>query len=139
MGGQLALVSAALCPQVTAVIANQPSGADCNGDLHGRKAGYPYWPSHDPKVMATALDFDIVNFALRIKVPVLASIGFIDTTSPPAGIWTVLNQIPGAKEVGTTIELDHTSRAPEKRAAFRSRVAEVLDLLLHGGQFRPNQ
>ena len=139
MGGQQALVSAGLCPQVTAVIANQPSGADSNGDLHGRKAGYPYWPSHDPKVMETALYFDIVNFAPRIKAPVLASIGFIDTTSPPVGIWTVLNQIPGPKEVVTMIELDHTSRTPEKRGAFRSRAAEVLDILLHGGQFRPNQ
>ena len=139
MGGQQALVCSGLRPQVTAVIANQPSGADSNGDLHGRKAGYPYWPSDDLKVMKTALYFDIVNFAPRIKAPVLASVGFIDTTSPPAGIWTFLNQIPGPKEVATMIELDHTSRTPEKRGAFRSRVAEVLDILLRGGQFRPNQ
>jgi cephalosporin-C deacetylase-like acetyl esterase/tetratricopeptide (TPR) repeat protein len=139
MGGQQALVCSGLHPQVTAVIANQPSGADSNGDLHGRKAGYPYWPSDDPDVMKTALYFDIVNFAPRIKAPVLASVGFIDTTSPPAGIWTFLNQIRGPKELVTMIELDHTSRTPEKRGAFRSRSAEVLDILLRGGQFRPNQ
>jgi cephalosporin-C deacetylase len=139
MGGQQALVSAALRPQVTAVIADQPSGADSNGDLHGRKAGYPYWPSHDPEVMASALYFDVVNFAPRIKAPVLASMGFIDTTSPPAGIWTALNQLSGPKEVVTMIELDHTSRTPEKRGAFRSRREEVLDALLRGEQFRPNQ
>lgn len=139
MGGQQALVTAGLRPQVTAVIANQPSGADSNGDLHGRKAGYPYWSSEDPEVMATALYFDLVNFAPRIKAPVLASMGFVDTTCPPAGIWTVLNQLSGPKEVVTMIELDHTSRTPEKGGAFRSRAEEVLDTLLRGGQFKPKQ
>ena len=125
MGGQQALVGAALRPdRVTAVIANQPSGADLNGDLHGRKAGYPYWPAHDPQVMATAPYFDIVNFAPRITAPVLASMGFVDTTSPPAGIWTVLNQLSGPKEVVTMIELDHTSRTPERRGAFRARATK---------------
>jgi len=139
MGGQQALVTAALRPQVTAVIVNQPSGADYNGELHGRKAGYPYWLCEDPIVMATAPYFDVVNFAPRIQAPVLASMGFIDTTSPPAGIWTTLNQIPGPKEVVTMIELDHTSRTPDTQGIFRSRAAAVLDVLLHGGQFRPNR
>jgi cephalosporin-C deacetylase len=138
MGGQQALVISALRPQVSAVIVNQPSGADSNGELHGRKPGYPYWPSGDPKVMATALYFDPVNFAPRIHASVLASMGFIDTTSPPAGIWTVLNQIPGRKEVITMIELDHTSRTPDRQGAFRSRASAVLDILLHGDQFQPN-
>jgi len=83
MGGQQSLVTAGLRPQVTAVIVNEPSGADSNGDLHGRKAGYPNWPSKDPKVMETALYFDTVNLASRIKAPVLAASGFIDTTAPP--------------------------------------------------------
>ena len=49
MGGQQSLVTAALNPKVTAVIVNEPAGADSNGDLHGRKAGYPFWPASDPK------------------------------------------------------------------------------------------
>jgi cephalosporin-C deacetylase-like acetyl esterase/tetratricopeptide (TPR) repeat protein len=139
MGGQQALATAGLRPQVTAVIVHQPSGADSNGEVAGRKTGYPYWPSDDPRVMATALYFDTVNFAPRIKAPVLASIGFVDTTSPPAGIWTMLNQIPSPREVVTMIDLDHTNRTPDKQGAFRSRAAEVFDILLHGGQFKPNQ
>jgi dienelactone hydrolase len=56
MGGQQALVLAGLRPEkITAVLACVPSGADTNGDLHGRKAGYPNWPSDDPEVMRTAL------------------------------------------------------------------------------------
>ena len=37
--------------------------------------------------MQTALYFDTVNFATRIKAPVLAGMGSIDTISPPAGIF----------------------------------------------------
>jgi len=73
MGGHQSLVAAGLNPKVTAVVVNEPAGADSNGDLHGRRAGYPNWPSDDPKVMETALYFDTVNFASRIKAPVLAA------------------------------------------------------------------
>jgi len=42
MGGQQSLVTAGLNPgRVTAVVVNEPSGADSNGELHGRKIGYP--------------------------------------------------------------------------------------------------
>ena len=52
MGGQQSLVLAGLRPEkITAVLVCVPSGADTNGDLHGRKAGYPNWPSNDPDVM----------------------------------------------------------------------------------------
>ena len=71
-GGQKSLAAAGLNPKVTAVIVNEPAGADSNGDLHGRKAGYPNWPSDNPDVMKTALYFDTVNFASRIKAPVMA-------------------------------------------------------------------
>ncbi len=65
MGGQQSMVLAGLRPEkITAVLVCVPSGADTNADLHGRKAGYPNWPSNNPKVMNTALYFDPVNFAL---------------------------------------------------------------------------
>jgi cephalosporin-C deacetylase len=138
MGGQQSLVTAGLNSKVTAVIVNEPSGADSNGELHGRKAGYPNWPSGNPKVMETALYFDTVNFAPRIKAPVLAAIGFIDTVCPPAGIWTAINQIPGPKEVVPMIESDHNNITPQKQGAYDSRSKEVLGIILGGGDFKPN-
>jgi cephalosporin-C deacetylase len=137
MGGQQSLVAAGLNHKVTAVIVNEPSGADSNGNLHGRKAGYPNWPSDNPKVMETALYFDTVNFASRIKAPVLAAIGFIDTTAPPVGIWTAINQIPGPKEVVSMVESDHNNRTPQKQGAYNARYKEVLSLILNGGAFVP--
>lgn len=137
MGGQQSLAAAALNPKVSAVLVNEPAGADSNGNLHGRKAGYPNWPSDDPRVMQTALYFDTVNFASRIKAPVLAAMGFIDTTCPPVGIWIALDQIPGAKEAVPMIESDHNNKTPEKQGAYNVRLKEVLELLLHGATWKP--
>lgn len=138
MGGQQSLVTAGLNPRVTAVLVNEPSGADSNGDLHGRKAGYPNWPSQDAKAMETALYFDTVNFASRIKAPVLAAIGFIDTTAPPVGIWIAIDQVRGPKDVIPMVESDHNNRTPEKQGAWVSRSEEVLNSILKGGEFKPN-
>jgi cephalosporin-C deacetylase len=138
MGGQQSLMLAGLRPEnITAVLVCVPAGTDVNGDLHGRKAGYPNWPSKDPKVMSTALYFDPINFASRIKAPVLAAIGFIDTTSPPAGIWTALNQIPVAKEPLPMMESEHNNLTPEKEQNWDARSKEILGTLLKGGEFKP--
>jgi cephalosporin-C deacetylase-like acetyl esterase len=132
MGGQQSLVTAGLRPGITAVLVNEPSGTDANGDLHGRRAGYPNWPSDNLKVMETALYFDPVNFASRIKAPVVAAVGFIDTISPPAGVWTAVNQTQGRKEVISMVESDHNNRTPEKQKAWESRWREVLRMILNG-------
>ncbi len=135
MGGQQSFATAALRPNITAIVVNEPSGADSNGDLHGRKAGYPNWPSDDPKVMQTALYFDIVNFAPRIKAPVVVAIGFIDTIAPPAGIWTAVNQVSGPKEVIPMVESDHNNITPDKQEAWSARSKEVLNSILQTGSF----
>jgi cephalosporin-C deacetylase-like acetyl esterase len=138
MGAHQSFVAAGLSPKVTAVIANEPSGTDSNGSLAGRKIGYPDWASNDPKTLQTGLYFDVVNFASRIKAPVLVAVGFIDTTCPPAGVWTTANQIPGPKEVIGMVESDHNNLTPQKQGAWDARSKEVLTLILSGGQFKPN-
>jgi cephalosporin-C deacetylase-like acetyl esterase len=138
MGGQQSLALAGLRPEkISAVLACVPAGADSNGDLHGRKAGYPNWPSDNPDVMRTALYFDTVNFAPHVKAPVLASIGFIDTISPPAGVWTMLNQVAGPVEPLPMIESEHDNLTPEKARPCTVRTNEILDVLVHGGSFSP--
>jgi cephalosporin-C deacetylase-like acetyl esterase len=87
--------------------------------------------------MHTALYFDPVNFASRIKAPVLAAMGFIDTTSPPAGIWTELNQISVPKEPLPVIESEHNNLTPQKEQNWDARSKEVLSILLKGGEFKP--
>ena len=48
MGGQQSLATAGLNPKVTAVIVNEPAGADSNGKLHGRKRRSISTPSISP-------------------------------------------------------------------------------------------
>jgi len=139
MGGHQSLVAAGLNPKVTAVIVNEPAGADSNGDLHGRRAGYPNWPSENPKVMETALYFDTVNFASRIRAPTLAAMGVIDTIVPPVGVWIAIDQIPGAKEAIPMVESNHNNLTPDKIGAFETRSKEVLGIILNGGEFKPNE
>jgi cephalosporin-C deacetylase len=137
-GGQQSLALAGLRPEkITAVLVCVPAGADTNGDLHGRKSGFPNWPSDDPKAMATALYFDPVNFASRIKAPVMAGIGFIDTVSPPAGIWTALNQIAGPAEPLPLIESEHDNFTPDKGRACPARTQQILDSLRTGAAYEP--
>jgi len=139
MGGQQSLVLAGLRPdKITAVLVCVPAGADSNGDLHGRKAGYPNWPSDKPDVMQTALYFDTVNFASRIKAPVMAGFGFIDTIAPPAGVWTALNQIPSRKEPLPMIESEHDNLTPIQGRACPARTNEILDTLVAGAEFMPD-
>ena len=140
LGGQQGIVTAALNPdRITALLVNEPSGGDTNGELHGRSAAYPNWPASDPKAMQAALYFDTINFASLIKAPTLISMGFIDTVVPPAGVWIALNQIPAPKEVVPMIEANHVHITPNKVGAFAQRSTEVLGLLLNGVAFTPNQ
>lgn len=137
MGGQQSLVTAGLHRKVTAVLVNEPAGADASGDLYGRKAGYPNWDAEIPRVMVTARYFDVVNFAPRIAAPALVTLGFIDTITPPVGIWTAFNQIRAPKELIPMIESDHNNRTPEKQGDWEARWRAVLDTLVKGGSFVP--
>jgi cephalosporin-C deacetylase len=137
-GGQQSFALAGLRPdKITAVLVCVPAGADTNGNLHGRRAGFPFWPSDNPEAMKTALYFDPVNFASHIKAPVLAGMGFIDTISPPAGIWTTLNRIPGPTEPLPLTESEHDNLTPEKGRACPARTQEILNSLRTGAQFKP--
>jgi lysophospholipase L1-like esterase len=90
--------------------------------------------------METALYFDAVNFASRIKAASLVSMGFIDTVTPPVGIWIAFNQIRGPKEAVPMIDSPHNHQAtPAQQLPYTSRSAEWLGALVHGGQVKPNQ
>jgi cephalosporin-C deacetylase len=138
MGGQQSLSVAGLNPKITHVIVNEPAGCDSNGPLHGRASGYPNWPADNPKIMKTALYFDAVNFASRIKATSLVAAGFVDTTAPPVGIWTAFNQIKGPKEAAPMIDSPHNNLAtPAQQFPYTSRSAEWLNALVHGQEIKP--
>lgn len=101
-GGMQALATAGLHPGVTAVIANVPAGCDATGVLSGRATGFPYWRgwNREPnrKAMEVGRYYDGVNFAPKIKVPTLMSLGLLDETCPAVGVMSAFNQLQGPKE-----------------------------------------
>ena len=140
MGGQQSLCVAGLHSKVTHLIVDVPAGCDTNGPLHGRQSSYPNFPSNDPKVMETALYFDAVNFAPRIHATSLVAMGFVDTISAPAGIWTAFNQIPGPKEAVPMVDSPHNHQAtPEQQRPYTQRSAEWLNVLVKSGQVKPRK
>jgi (4-O-methyl)-D-glucuronate---lignin esterase len=138
MGGQQSLCVAGLHPKITHLIVDVPAGCDTNGPLHGRQSSYPNFPSNDPTIMQTALYFDVVNFAPRIRATSLVAMGFVDTISAPAGIWTAFNLIPGSKEAVPMIDSPHNHLAtPEQQRPYTERSAEWLNTLVKGEQVTP--
>ena len=115
-GGQQALVTAALNPKITAMLANVPAGCDTTGPWAGRAAGFPYWSAHakwrgkpdaDKRVMETSRYYDTANLAARIKCPALVALGLIDETCPPSGVFSAFNQMQGPKEAVVMVNSDH--------------------------------
>lgn len=140
MGGQQSLAVAGLHPKVTHVVVNEPAGCDTNGPLHGRASGYPFWPADNPRAMKTALYFDPVNFAPRIKAASLVAIGFVDTVTPPVGIWIAFNQIKGPKEAVPMVDSPHNHQAtPAQQLPYTRRSAEWLNMLVQGREVKPNE
>ena len=112
-GGLQAIMVAGLHPGVTAVTANVPAGCDHTGEQVKRMPGWPHWvqswSGKDVAKMTTASTYyDVVNFARRIKGPVLVGMGLIDTTCAPAGVFAMFNQIPGPKRVIIMPTADHS-------------------------------
>jgi cephalosporin-C deacetylase-like acetyl esterase len=134
MGGQQGFALAGLDTLVTALIAHVPAGCDWLGPLHGRAGPYPNWDVERPEVGRAAAYFDAVNFAPRIRARALVSMGFIDETSPPAGIWAAFNQLTGPKEAVPMVESPHNHLAtPVETLLYEERSTAWLDELARGG------
>jgi cephalosporin-C deacetylase-like acetyl esterase len=103
-GGLQSIVTAGLHPKISAVLASVPAGCDLNGPVAGRAPGWPmwYWKTQDKdeaKVRRAAGYYDVVNFAPRVKCPVLIGVGLIDTVCPSPGVFAAYNQLQGPKEI----------------------------------------
>lgn len=118
-GGALALVSAALCPQVKAAAILYPFLSDFKRivELDLNKGAYEglyyYFKKYDPLHIKEA-DFynrlgyiDIQNFAALVKAEVLWQTGLMDHTCPPSTQFAAYNKLKGKKEMKLYPEHDH--------------------------------
>src|SRR6266705_4109761 len=139
MGGQQGFAVAGLDSRVSALIANVPAACDLLGPLDGRAAPYPNWDVQRPEVRRTAGYFDAVHFAPRVRARALISLGFLDETTPPAGIWAAFNQVPGIKEAVPLVDSPHNHMAtPAEVVPYTRRSAAWLEVLARGADpFQP--
>ncbi len=98
-GGGMALIIAGFNPHISACAANVPAMCDHQAARDGRQNGWPGLIGNNPAAEKVAPYYDVVNFARDIKCPVLMSVGFIDSTCSPGGVYAAYNQILASKEM----------------------------------------
>jgi cephalosporin-C deacetylase-like acetyl esterase len=120
-GGQLAIVTSALHPKVSLTLASYPAYSDVTGYLHGRAGGWPGMFRKDaqgklqdqpvePKVATTGY-YDTVNFARRLRAPVLYYAGYNDRVTPPTSVFAAYNVMPVARHIVIEPEQVHLTSA----------------------------
>jgi cephalosporin-C deacetylase-like acetyl esterase len=137
-GGMQSLMLAGLDPHITAAVALVPAGCDMLGPLAGRAPGWPHWYSNteggkDPAIVHQASRYyDIPNFALRIKCPVLVGLGLRDETCPPAGVFAAVNQVRAPKQVVILPRSGHQDEHGTQAAFNQARFGSWLPALRQG-------
>jgi cephalosporin-C deacetylase len=124
-GGFLSIVTAALDPRVTALVAAFPAYCDVSGYAHNRAGGWPGMrflanatePARDAKLATTGY-YDAVNFAKRLKVPGHFGWGYNDETCPPTSMFSAYNVIASPKTLSIFKEMGHP-RVPGLTTAER--------------------
>jgi cephalosporin-C deacetylase-like acetyl esterase len=132
-GGAFALIMAGLNPKFTAAAANVPAMCEHTA---GRAQRQPGWPNLANRLAGQELEqvltmsayFDAVNFARRIKCPVIVSVGFIDRTCPPGTVYAAYNQIQTPKRMFNGPLDGHAWQVGEFRAFNEQWVAGRLGL-----------
>jgi cephalosporin-C deacetylase-like acetyl esterase len=113
-GGMLAVATAALDPRVTGVAAMIPAYCDVTGYLHGRAGGWPHlFRSADngpalPEKIRTTGYYDTVNFAKRLRRPVLFTVGYNDENCAPTSVYAAYNVVTAAKDLVVDLDAGHT-------------------------------
>lgn len=98
-GGALSIVTAALCPKVTAIMAFFPALCDQEAYLHDRAGGWPHYfyfhkgDANIKQAMGTVRYYDVVNFARLLTVPAFISFGYNDLTCAPTSTYAAWNSI----------------------------------------------
>jgi cephalosporin-C deacetylase len=132
-GGMLAVATAALDPRVTAIAAMVPAYCDTTGYLHGRAGGWPHLfrsPDNEPvtpEKLRTTGYYDTVNFAKRLRDPVLFAVGYNDENCAPTSVYAAYNVITAPKDLVVALDAGHTV-TPEMDARVRAWLAKQANL-----------
>ena len=125
-GGALSIVTAALCPKVSAIIAFFPALCDQEAYLHGCAGGWPHYFlfNRDKTYVQHHADvikyYDVVNFARMLRTPVFMSMGYNDLTCAPTSTYAAWNSIASEhKKLFIVPETGHWRYAYQNEAAWK--------------------
>ena len=111
-GGALSIITAALDPRIKCLWANYPALCDIAGYYRGGTGGWPHI-FRDPnesnletKVKVSEY-YDVVNFARKLKAPILFCTGYNDATCPPTSTLGTYNVITAPKKLRLTLDAAH--------------------------------
>jgi len=131
-GGGQAIAAAGLDPRVTLMCAQIPALTDNMGPVVGRIGS---WPLHlavgkdgskpDPKQIEAISYYDAVNFSPRAKAEGFFTLGFVDITVPPTGVYATYNVWPNKKDIVNFYRYGHIA-SPEGDEAVRKKVLTYL-------------
>lgn len=102
-GGAQSIVAAGLDPRVTFYAAGVPAMCDHTGFKAERINGWPKFiatgETPDDSISNAVRYYDAMNFASRIRVPGVMTVGFIDATCPPTSVYAAFNAVSAEKEI----------------------------------------
>jgi cephalosporin-C deacetylase-like acetyl esterase len=113
-GGGLTLITTALDTRVTAAAANVPALCDHSGRDFGRPSDWPQLVPMDangkldPQILQVSRYYDAVNFARRIKVPIIFGVGLVDNTCHPTTVFSAYNVVQSPKEIDIAPLMGHS-------------------------------
>ena len=130
-GGAQSIVAAGLDPRVTFYAAGVPAMCDHTGFKAGRINGWPKFiatgETPDDSIANAVRYYDAMNFAARIRIPGVMTVGFIDATCPPTSVYAAFNAVAAKKDIFNDPTSGHSvsSKAGESmRAAILSHVQQ---------------
>lgn len=126
-GGGQAIAAAGLDPRVTLMCSQIGVFCDNTGMILGRSSGSHGLVAIDekgvpnPQALQAVRYYDGANWATRAKAEGFFTVGFIDTSCPPTGIYAVYNIWPNKKDILDFPRWGHIA-APEGDEAVRKKV-----------------
>jgi cephalosporin-C deacetylase-like acetyl esterase len=131
-GGGQSLAAAGLDRRVTFIAPGVPAMCDHSGRAIGRINGWPNLVpagpdgKPDPKVLEAARYFDAMTLATRTNAEAIVSVGFIDGTCAPTGIYATFNNLKGPKQMVERPLMGHAA-PPDVDEAFIEAIGKHVE------------
>lgn len=116
-GGILSIMTAALDPRVRVLSAWYPAMSDMTGYIENRAGGWFHGfkeaENRTREKIETASYYDAVNFAKRLKIPGIYSLGYNDEVCPPTSMFASYNSISSPKKLLLGLEMGHSNNTEQ--------------------------